>query len=318
MAPASIAPSGRATPRWRSARALALCATLAAAGSAAAFGYDSPFIAEFRRPPDTLTHFPTLRLALPPAGAIEIVCAEGMALVRQQFCIDRYEASTVSVDAAGRTLGPHSPYKMGKNERLRAESRAGVHPQAHITLDQARSACELAGKRLCNDDEWLAACRGMQEFSFPYGPGYERGRCNDRGSSPFYKLLGHEPPPSIMASPVAINNPLLNQQGGLAKSGSFAGCVSADGVYDLVGNLHEWTSDPRGTFRGGYYRDAREHGQGCSYVTKGHDAHYRDYSTGFRCCSMPEQRAASPRPPRAGNDARARVPAAERNAGGKP
>jgi formylglycine-generating enzyme len=311
MAPAEIAPPGR-TLRLRSIRVLALCATLAAAGGAAAYGYDSSYLAEYARDPEMLGHFPKLRLALPPPGAIEVVCPEGMALVRQQFCIDRYEASTVSLDAGGRPLGDHSPYEMGKNDRVRAASRAGVHPQAHVTLDQARAACENAGKRLCDDDEWLAACRGMEEFSFPYGPGYEPGRCNDRGSSPFYKLLGHDPPPSIMASPVAINNPLLNQQGGLAKTGGYAGCVSADGVYDLVGNLHEWTSDPRGTFRGGYYRDVREHGQGCNYVTKGHDARYRDYSTGFRCCAMPEQRAASPRPRRDGDPARA--PAAALNA----
>src|SRR5687767_15437786 len=113
MAPAEIAPPGR-TLRLRSIRVLALCATLAAAGGATAFGYDSPYVAEYARDPETLGHIPKLRILLLPRGAIEVVCPDGMALVRQQFCIDRYEASTVSVDAGGRTLGDHSPYEMGK------------------------------------------------------------------------------------------------------------------------------------------------------------------------------------------------------------
>ena len=212
-----------------------------------------------------------------------------MVLIRDQFCIDAYEASTVSIDDEDCVIGPHSPYAMKKGDRVRAESRAGVHPQAHITLEQARAACERAGKRLCTDAEWMKACRGEHDFDFPYGRSYEKGRCNDRASSPFYKLLGREPPASILSSPIALNNPRLNQQGGLARTGSFAGCRTPEGVHDMVGNLHEWTSDPRGTFRGGYYRDAREHGQGCNYVTKGHDAHYRDYSTGFRCCAEPPE-----------------------------
>ena len=201
--------------------------------------------------------------------------------------MDRYEASTELVDEKNCAIAPHSPYEMKSSDRVRAVSRPGVHPQAHITLEQAGAACERSGKRLCSDAEWLRACRGEHDYRFPYGPSYERGRCNDVGSSPFFKLFGREPPASILSSPIALNNPRLNQQGGLAKTGNFAGCRTPEGVFDLVGNLHEWTSDPKGTFRGGYYRDAREHGPGCSYVTKGHDAHYRDYSTGFRCCAEP-------------------------------
>ena len=39
------------------------------------------------------------------------------------------------------------------------------------------------------------------------------------------------------------------------------------GVYDMVGNLHEWTNDPNGTFQGGYYLDTHKNGDGCSYRT---------------------------------------------------
>lgn len=228
------------------------------------------------------------RLALPSMAFLRSSrCAENMVSVEGAFCIDVYEASTETLDSNGRVLGPHTPYALLKNERVRAVSRAGVHPQAHVTLEQAQSACDRAGKRLCSDAEWMRACRGRAATKFPYGNSYDKTACNDRASSPFWKLFGSEPPASVLASPIALNNPRLNQQGGLAKTGAFSRCVSGYGAHDMVGNLHEWTSDPAGTFRGGYYRDAREHGPGCLYVTKGHDAHYRDYSTGFRCCSAP-------------------------------
>jgi hypothetical protein len=53
----------------------------------------------------------------------------------------------------------------------------------------------------------------------------------------------------------------------------------------MVGNLHEWVSDKGGTFRGGYFMDTYQHGEGCEYRTTAHSRKYHDYSTGFRCCS---------------------------------
>lgn len=53
----------------------------------------------------------------------------------------------------------------------------------------------------------------------------------------------------------------------------------------MVGNVHEWTADRNGTFRGGYYVEATLNGRGCDYVTTRHDAIYWDYSIGFRCCA---------------------------------
>jgi formylglycine-generating enzyme required for sulfatase activity len=83
----------------------------------------------------------------------------------------------------------------------------------------------------------------------------------------------------------AMNDPLLNQIfGTLARTGQFARCRTGSGVYDLVGNLHEWTANPAGTFRGGYYLDTSLNGEGCEYVTKAHSPQYHDYSIGFRCC----------------------------------
>jgi formylglycine-generating enzyme required for sulfatase activity len=88
--------------------------------------------------------------------------------------------------------------------------------------------------------------------------------------------------------PLKMNDPRLNQlEGGLARTGSHPSCTNEYGVYDMVGNLHEWTSDPEGTFQGGYYLDTALNGEGCSYRTTAHDFDYHDYSTGFRCCASP-------------------------------
>jgi sulfatase modifying factor 1 len=83
-----------------------------------------------------------------------------------------------------------------------------------------------------------------------------------------------------------IDHPCLGQlPDGLARTGAHPGCASADGIVDLMGNLHEWTADPAGTFRGGFFVDTRVNGDGCLYRTTAHDVSHWDYSTGFRCCA---------------------------------
>ena len=87
-----------------------------------------------------------------------------------------------------------------------------------------------------------------------------------------------------------MNQSIINQlQDTLLPTGHRAECTNAYGVYDMVGNLHEWVDDPDGTFRGGYYMDTSKNGDGCSYQTTAHDFTYHDYSTDFRCYLDPER-----------------------------
>jgi formylglycine-generating enzyme len=215
------------------------------------------------------------------------VCPDGMALVADRFCMDRYEASTVLVDEQGKVKGPHSPYEMVEDKRVRAESRPDVHPQAYISRNQASSACQLASKRLCTDQEWLSACRGPERWDYPYGAEHEPNRCNDSERPGLWKHGALSS--STFKSFRELNDPLMNQLYGLAQTGSKRGCVTPDGIHDLVGNLHEWTADPAGTFRGGYYRNSRSQNPSCVYATDAHNANYHDYSTGFRCCAEPRR-----------------------------
>ncbi len=101
-----------------------------------------------------------------------------------------------------------------------------------------------------------------------------------------------------------MNQPVVNQLANtLLPTGERAECTNGYGVFDMVGNLHEWVDDADGTFRGGYYMDTTKNGDGCSYATTAHDAGYHDYSTGFRCCMDPEHYSHSA----SGRDAAQRV-----------
>jgi hypothetical protein len=209
-----------------------------------------------------------------------------MASVAGRFCMDRYEASVDVVDGRGRTIRRHSPYHTASaGQRLRARSRRGVVPQGYFSRDQAEAACRVAGKRLCTDQEWVTACKGRRPTLFPYGREHQPGRCNDQGVSPLRKIHGGDVSKKTFGMR-AMNDPRLNQvPGSVARTGQFGRCRNSFGLYDMVGNLHEWTAARGGTFRGGYYLDTEENGQGCDYVTTAHDGTYHDYSTGFRCCS---------------------------------
>src|SRR5687768_14067465 len=119
--------------------------------------------------------------SLPAAGA-RGACPENMAEVLGRFCIDRYEATLISIDERGKVMGKHSPFHpVLPKERVRAESRGGVWPQGYVSMKHALEACTAAGKRLCKDDEWMTACMGKQPTTYPYGDTHIADRCNDKG-----------------------------------------------------------------------------------------------------------------------------------------
>jgi len=195
------------------------------------------------------------------------------------ICVDRYEAVLFELPADT----AWSPFQNPGMHRVRAASIEGVTPQAYISGRQAGAACTEAGKRICTDAEWLRACRGANTQTYPYGTARQVGVCNDhRAMHPAIELFGT----SADWIWSELGNACIDQlPNSLAPTGSFTGCVTAEGVFDLMGNLHEWTADPNGTFRGGYYVDTVINGAGCNYATVAHDTGHWDYSTGFRCCA---------------------------------
>lgn len=204
-------------------------------------------------------------------------CPAGMVRVTD-FCIDRYEASLVQMDGTA-----WSPYHKPTGVRVRAVSLELAVPQGYISQTDAAAACAEAGKRLCTDTEWLRACRGSNDFVYPYGNTREDGRCNDaRARHPAIEYFGTSD--NWIWS--EIDNACINQiPNALALTGQHADCETESGAFDMMGNLHEWTADPSGTFRGGFYTDTRINGEGCQYRTTAHSTGHWDYSTGFRCCA---------------------------------
>jgi formylglycine-generating enzyme required for sulfatase activity len=220
-------------------------------------------------------------------------------------CIDQYEARLVRTDGSGTVHPPNRPLASGV--QYQAESRAGVLPQGYISRDEASAACQAAGKRLCSAVEWQRACKGDAGYKYPYGKDEVKHRCNN----------GKVHLPSQFFGPLVtshgeqhLNDPRLNLQPGfLAKTAEYSECVSDRGVFDMVGNLHEWVADDvngalpkkipitygvhrmgqrgNGVFMGGYFSSQREHGRGCEYATTHHAPGYHDYSIGFRCCAEP-------------------------------
>ena len=206
-----------------------------------------------------------------------------MQLIDGAFCIDRFEASTAEIGQDGSTL-PYSPYQSVAGHRVKAVSQKGVIPQAYVSRNEAEAACRESQKRLCTDREWVSACKGPGKRTFPYGNAFKPGYCVDTNRvNALMRLFESLGPARYQFG--TMNDPALNQvPGSIATTGSFDRCTNENGVYDMVGNVHEWTADPQGTFRGGFYLDTKLNGSGCDYKTVAHPATYHDYSTGFRCC----------------------------------
>jgi len=95
-----------------------------------------------------------------------------------------------------------------------AVSLVGATPSSRITWFQAQQACKNAGKRLPSNAEWQAAVAGTPD------PGPDNGTTDCNSAT-----------------------------GSVSLAGARSSCVSADGAFDMVGNLYEWVADwmPRST-----------------------------------------------------------------------
>ncbi|MBC7793970.1 MAG: SUMF1/EgtB/PvdO family nonheme iron enzyme, partial [Clostridia bacterium] len=139
-------------------------------------------------------------------------------------------------------------------------------PATQVSFYQALAACEKAGKRLCTVEEWERACRGPESFVYPYGDTVDAKACNG-----FYN---------------DVTIPLV--------TGSLDMCGSAYGVYDLSGNVAEWTASATERIPGsGIFNDRAVRGGSYQANAAGlrcvGDEYHNPPTTvradlGFRCC----------------------------------
>jgi sulfatase modifying factor 1 len=260
--------------RWMIGASIAGTLLVASAGSAASLASSSS--SERVTPAPTMAEMVARVMDRSP-------CPENMALVEvgaRTTCVDKYEGSLVEIQDDGSETS-FSPHEAPNGHRVRAVSRPGVVPQAHISMFEAKRACAASNKHLCRGDEWKAACKGPSSTRYPYGNARVASACVDTNrTSPMGILYNGE------RSGRTMNDPRANQiENTVEKTGEAEACTNDYGVHDMVGNVHEWTDDS--SFRGGYYLDTKLNGEGCDYRTTAHAPAYYDYSTGFRCCADP-------------------------------
>jgi formylglycine-generating enzyme required for sulfatase activity len=95
---------------------------------------------------------------------------------------------------------------------------AGAHPVVNVTWDEARAFCEAHGGRLPTEAEWEFAARsGRFEDEFPWGNSFSREHANGIG------VAGRDL--WAFTAPVA----------------AFA--ANDHGLFDMIGNVWEWTLD---------------------------------------------------------------------------
>jgi len=135
----------------------------------------------------------------------------------------------------------------------------GEKPRNMVSWEAAGKLCEQAGKKLCSLEEWQAACKGNSNSHYPYGNSYNQTKCATDLKS------AREP----------------------NRSGFAEHCRSWYGMYDLSGNLWEWTSTPaqrEGLFlvAGGAWNT--QNASSCN-ETKFSFYPQNEYPfVGFRCC----------------------------------
>ena len=127
------------------------------------------------------------------------------------FCIDKYEASPGKNCPVKEILSQKDSRKNMTTSSCNPISKEGISPWIYISQTQAREACARAGKRLATNKEWLAASLGTPDKNKDWG--YDDCQVDENWK---------------------------NQPG---KTGSAKNCESSFGVFDMIGNVWEWTDE---------------------------------------------------------------------------
>jgi formylglycine-generating enzyme required for sulfatase activity len=171
-------------------------------------------------------------------------------------------------------------------DRFEAPNRRGARPLVMQSANDANAWCSDHHKRLCTEDEWIAACQGDEHRTYPYGNEHVDGRCND--DKPWQKvdegLLAKWPAPEAKEHAKEL------YQG--TPSGAKRKCTSEAGARDMTGNVEEWVVRTRehangwpyiliGCYWSGCYGGNKPT---CHSTNNAHGPEFRFYETGFRCC----------------------------------
>ena len=134
---------------------------------------------------------------------------------------------------------------------------ADENPRDMVSQEQAASLCEQAGKHLCTLEEWQAACKGKDGTKYSYGSAYKQNKCNTNTKA-------------------------------AKRSGRKEQCRSWWGMYDMNGNLWEWTSTASKEHPNMFYVAGgawnTNNGSQCTEKKFSFYPQNQYPSVGFRCC----------------------------------
>lgn len=132
------------------------------------------------------------------------------------FYIDIYEVTNMQYKQFIDATRHKSPHHF--SNRTYPEEKVD-HPVIYVNWYDATDYCEWAGKRLPTDAEWEKAARGIDGKVYPWGDTFDLRKANM---------------PQRWVT--------LKQEGDTTPVGAFKGGVSDYGLYDMSGNVWEWTS----------------------------------------------------------------------------
>jgi formylglycine-generating enzyme required for sulfatase activity len=109
-----------------------------------------------------------------------------------------------------------------------------IHPMTLVTWFGAKAYCEFYNWRLPSEIEWEKAARGTDDRPYPWGDGIEPNSANYYSSHDiFEKIIGKLGD----TTPVGLYN------GGVYEGYQTLNSPSPYGLYDMAGNVWQWTGD---------------------------------------------------------------------------
>jgi formylglycine-generating enzyme required for sulfatase activity len=213
------------------------------------------------------------------------------------FWIDRYEVTEKQYLDFLHAIGS-AKYPGYWREAGRAEHYPGGHenmPVSDVDWFDAKAYCAWVGKRLPTEAEWEKAARGTDGRRWPWGDQFEAGAANTVESSRDWA------PPPGQTQPYGWKAPV----------GSHRQDVSPYGVFDMAGNVKEWTESSYTVYPGNPFRQVSDGERfkvlrGGSYMTEAtfartayrvavlptmgpseDDGWHSDYTYGIRCAKDP-------------------------------